>query len=101
MCEQVQPKEVMVLLNALYSRYDAMLDKYGVYKVRVWYIQRASESIMVITPIEILETMQSCQSQLCKTYSGKTHPHSFVHASFFIGYKFLMCLIHNLFILLR
>ena len=24
----------MALLNALYSRYDAMLDKYGVYKVR-------------------------------------------------------------------
>ncbi|KXZ52603.1 hypothetical protein GPECTOR_9g648 [Gonium pectorale] len=26
-------QEVMTLLNALYSRYDAMLDKYGVYKV--------------------------------------------------------------------
>ncbi|KAG2451869.1 hypothetical protein HYH02_003645 [Chlamydomonas schloesseri] len=33
MCKEVEPKQVMALLNALYSRYDAMLDKYGVYKV--------------------------------------------------------------------
>ncbi|GIL60730.1 hypothetical protein Vafri_15251 [Volvox africanus] len=33
MCKEVEPRQVMSLLNSLYSRYDAMLDKYGVYKV--------------------------------------------------------------------
>ncbi|KXZ56609.1 hypothetical protein GPECTOR_1g549 [Gonium pectorale] len=33
MCGQVQPQQVMRFLNDLYSRYDALLDKYGVYKV--------------------------------------------------------------------
>ncbi|KXZ50100.1 hypothetical protein GPECTOR_18g76 [Gonium pectorale] len=33
MCKEVEPRQVMTLLNALYSRYDAMLDAYGVYKV--------------------------------------------------------------------
>ncbi|GLC68228.1 hypothetical protein PLESTF_000664200 [Pleodorina starrii] len=33
MCEELEPRQVMALLNSLYSRYDAMLDEYGVYKV--------------------------------------------------------------------
>ncbi|GIM14306.1 hypothetical protein Vretimale_17188, partial [Volvox reticuliferus] len=33
MCEQIDPQQVMMMLNSLYSRYDAMLDTYGVYKV--------------------------------------------------------------------
>ncbi|GLC68227.1 hypothetical protein PLESTF_000664100 [Pleodorina starrii] len=33
MCKEVEPRQVMSLLNSLYSRYDAMLDTYGVYKV--------------------------------------------------------------------
>ncbi|KXZ50828.1 hypothetical protein GPECTOR_15g514 [Gonium pectorale] len=33
MCKEVEPRQVMRFLNDLYSRYDAMLDKYGVYKV--------------------------------------------------------------------
>ncbi|GIL60734.1 hypothetical protein Vafri_15263 [Volvox africanus] len=32
-CEKIDPQQVMMMLNQLYSRYDAMLDKYGVYKV--------------------------------------------------------------------
>ncbi|GLC47647.1 hypothetical protein PLESTB_000011200 [Pleodorina starrii] len=33
MCKEVEPRQTMTLLNELYSRYDALLDKYGVYKV--------------------------------------------------------------------
>ncbi|KAG2488317.1 hypothetical protein HYH03_013167 [Edaphochlamys debaryana] len=33
MCKQVEPRQVMELLNALFSRYDNNLDTYGVYKV--------------------------------------------------------------------
>ncbi|GIM05972.1 hypothetical protein Vretimale_10384, partial [Volvox reticuliferus] len=33
MCKQVEPRAVMSMLNDLYSRYDKMLDKYGVFKV--------------------------------------------------------------------
>ncbi|GLC49902.1 hypothetical protein PLESTB_000321200 [Pleodorina starrii] len=33
MCNEVEPRQVMALLNSLYSRYDTMLDEYGVYKV--------------------------------------------------------------------
>ncbi|KXZ43579.1 hypothetical protein GPECTOR_86g372 [Gonium pectorale] len=32
MCKEVEPGQVMRFLNELYSRYDALLDKYGVYK---------------------------------------------------------------------
>ncbi|KXZ51265.1 hypothetical protein GPECTOR_13g752 [Gonium pectorale] len=32
MCEKVEPSQVMGFLNALYSRFDDMLDSYGVYK---------------------------------------------------------------------
>ncbi|KXZ47891.1 hypothetical protein GPECTOR_32g504 [Gonium pectorale] len=33
MCGQVEPQQVMRFLNDLYSRYDALLDDYGVYKL--------------------------------------------------------------------
>ncbi|GLC38818.1 hypothetical protein PLESTM_000780800 [Pleodorina starrii] len=33
MCKQVTPREVMTMLNQLFSRFDAMLDKFGVFKV--------------------------------------------------------------------
>ncbi|GIL79504.1 hypothetical protein Vretifemale_8788, partial [Volvox reticuliferus] len=33
MCNEVEPRQTMTLLNELYSRYDALLDEYGVYKV--------------------------------------------------------------------
>ncbi|EFJ48065.1 guanylyl and adenylyl cyclase family member [Volvox carteri f. nagariensis] len=33
MCKQVEPRAVMSMLNDLYSRYDRMLDQYGVFKV--------------------------------------------------------------------
>ncbi|KAG2453348.1 hypothetical protein HYH02_001572 [Chlamydomonas schloesseri] len=33
MCKEVEPREVMAMLQELYSRYDAMLDECGVYKV--------------------------------------------------------------------
>lgn len=33
MCKEVEPRVVMSMLNDLYSRYDKMLDKYGVFKV--------------------------------------------------------------------
>ncbi|GIL52241.1 hypothetical protein Vafri_8168 [Volvox africanus] len=33
MCKELEPRQTMTLLNELYSRYDALLDKYGVYKV--------------------------------------------------------------------
>ncbi|GIL52244.1 hypothetical protein Vafri_8173 [Volvox africanus] len=33
MCSEVEPRQTMTLLNELYSRYDALLDNYGVYKV--------------------------------------------------------------------
>ncbi|GFR52675.1 hypothetical protein Agub_g15300 [Astrephomene gubernaculifera] len=33
LCKEVEPRQVMALLNALYSRFDAMLDTFGVYKV--------------------------------------------------------------------
>lgn len=34
MCKEVDPPAVMAMLNDLYSRYDKMLDEYGVFKVR-------------------------------------------------------------------
>ncbi|GIL83036.1 hypothetical protein Vretifemale_11850, partial [Volvox reticuliferus] len=33
MCKQVQPRDVMVMLNDLFTRFDALLDMYGVRKV--------------------------------------------------------------------
>ncbi|GLC38980.1 hypothetical protein PLESTB_001781800 [Pleodorina starrii] len=33
MCKEVEPPAVMAMLNDLYSRYDQMLDEYGVFKV--------------------------------------------------------------------
>ncbi|GLI63538.1 hypothetical protein VaNZ11_006527, partial [Volvox africanus] len=33
MCKEVEPRVVMSMLNDLYSRYDKMLDKFGVFKV--------------------------------------------------------------------
>ncbi|GIL86165.1 hypothetical protein Vretifemale_14520 [Volvox reticuliferus] len=33
MCKQVTPREVMTMLNDLFSRFDAILDKFGVFKV--------------------------------------------------------------------
>ncbi|EFJ40061.1 guanylyl and adenylyl cyclase family member [Volvox carteri f. nagariensis] len=33
MCKEVEPSAVMAMLNDLYSRYDQMLDEYGVFKV--------------------------------------------------------------------
>ncbi|GIL86164.1 hypothetical protein Vretifemale_14520, partial [Volvox reticuliferus] len=35
MCKQVTPREVMTMLNDLFSRFDAILDKFGVFKVRI------------------------------------------------------------------
>ncbi len=34
MAKQVEPDQVMRFLNDLYSRYDALADKHGLYKVR-------------------------------------------------------------------
>ncbi len=45
MCKEVAPSVVMSFLNDLYSRFDTLLDIYGVYKVETigdWWVQLSS-----------------------------------------------------------
>lgn len=64
MCKEVEPRQVMGLLNSLYSRYDSMLDEYGVFKVREerWVDEQSSADRSLCPPCLCaqVETIGDC-----------------------------------------